>query len=301
MIKDASAFGIVNPCPPAIYDTLLTWFRNLGFQNVPLSRIAAQLVIRWEDQGVHKDDPRGIGDIVTLDVASAGGLKIVAPEFSMKGSYIWHSYSKNAFRHYAFCGLVPGSEVVGRISLVFRKYLFDLPLIPLSGKVLGHVRCNELLNYCVQKELLPHFTSSHQFMTHYELCTKLILVSQLLSCLKPGGYLKTDGFGYAPSLKSVYSAMTVQEKEATIPGLTLGEILPESFHIPYGSFDSLWTLGFHCQMMGTTVHSNSIDGLWSIAIQKEKIHICDTCPLPLPFPESHLKNFLCQNGCCAAI
>ena len=197
--------------------------------------------------------------------------------------------------------MVPGSEVVGRISLVFQKYLFDLPLIPLSGKVLGHVRCNELLNYCVQKELLPHFTSSHQFMTHYELCAKLILVSQSLSCLKPGGYLKTDGFGYAPSLKSVYSAMTVQEKEATIPGLTLGEILPESFHIPYGSFDSLWTLGFHRRMMGTTVHSNSIDGLRSIAIRKEKIHICDTCPLPLPFPESHLKNFLCQNGCCAAI
>jgi len=302
LIHDSSAFGIVNPCPPAIQCKLMSWFFALGFRDVPLSQIAAQLVVRWKDQGAHIDDPCTIVDIATLDIASAGGLQIVSPPLSITGSYLWCGVSENSLRHNAFCGRVPGSDVTGRISLVFRKYCCDLPPFPESGKVAAYARCNQILSDCVHKEIMPHFTAIDSSVTHYELCAKLLSVAQSLLCLQPGGYCKREGYGCAPSSNSVFAAMTMQEKEATIPGLSLGEVLPESFYIPKGSFDSLWTMGFHRRMMGTTVHSNEFDGLISIAIRVTNIDIVDCCPLFLPIEETVVqKNLLCKNRCCAAI
>ena len=53
--------------------------------------------------------------------------------------------------------------------------------------------------------------------------------------------------------------------------------------------------------MGTTVHCHATHGLISVAIRKVKIYHHDCCPLPMPLPNTNLKNIVCRNGCCAAI
>jgi hypothetical protein len=302
LIKDSSSFGVAMPCPPSIQGILLSWFQEQGFQSVPLTRVAAQLIIRWKDQAAHVDDPHNVHDIVTLDIASAGGLKIVTPVVTFTGSYVWRGNAEKAFRHYGYCGMVPSTNVSGRISIVFRSYHEDLQPIPSCGKLSNHVRCNQILSECIQRELNRQILNvDSPFLPHYSLCAKIISVGQSMLCMRSGGYFSGDGLGFAPSQNSIAGQMTIREREATIPGLTIGEQLPESFVLPYGSFDSLWTLGLHRKAMGTAVHSSSGTGLITIALRSSGIFINESCPLPSALPQTNLKNIICKLGCCAAV
>ena len=79
---------------------------NLGFESC-YSRVAAQLVIRWEDQSPHYDDKKNVLDIVTLDIASAGGLRITEKhEMEMHGSDVWKGYTALSLKHQGFGGNV---------------------------------------------------------------------------------------------------------------------------------------------------------------------------------------------------
>jgi hypothetical protein len=303
LIQDSTAFGIAVPCPPIIHQLLLSWFCKYGFEKTPLNQVSAQLIIRWNDQGAHYDDPNTVYDIVTLDLASSGGLKIVSPEHTFTGSYLWRGNAVKSFKHFGFVGPIPSfSGVQGRIALVFRTYTNVLQEVPKSGKIFNHLRCNELLSECIQKEIgeaIHNLQISSK--PHYEICAKIITIGKALICMQPGGYLEGEGFGCCPSSKSVLGSMTPREQDCTLPGLQLGQQLPESFLLPYGSFDSLWTLGLHRRCMGTTVHSSQKYGLISIAIQSDKVSTHSTCPLPPIIPQANLKNVICNNRCCARI
>lgn len=303
LIQDSTAFGVAVPCPPIIHELLLAWFQKCGFEKIPLNQVSAQLIIRWDNQGAHYDDPNTVYDIVTLELARSGGLKIVNPAREFTGSYIWRGNAAKSFKHFGFVGPLPSySGVQGRIALVFRTHLNGLEEVPKSGKVFNHIRCNELLSECIQKEISKAVINIQQSSkTHYDLCAKIITIGKGLLCMKPGGYPEGEGFGFCPSYKSVAGSMTSQELDCNLPGLQVGKELPESFLLPYGSFDSLWTLGFHRRCMGTTVHSSQKYGLISIAIRSENVYTHSACPLPLIVPQVSLQNIICNNGCCAQV
>lgn len=302
-MKDKTAFGLVIPCPQSIRQILYTWFASHGFGNVPLSQIAAQLIIRWEDQLAHYDDMDNICDIITLDIASAGGLKIMDPPHLYQGSYCWRGYSAKGFKHRGFVGLVPSSTTKGRIALVFRTYAKSLSPIPMEGNVLNQMQCNEVLNEQICKEISAKIQNvDDPFLNLFQICAKLITVGKSLASMCSGGYGSGLGIGYAPSSNGIVGSMNLSEKIATFPGLKLGDKLPDSFYLPYGSFEFLWTFGFHRLPFGNTVYAMNSIGLLSVALKRERVYLDKKCCLiQTSLQSKKSKNILCSQGCCAGI
>ena len=101
--------------------------------------------------------------------------------------------------------------------------------------------------------------------------------------------------------KSIFSVMTYDEKKATLPGLTPGKELPQSFLLPHCSMDFLWTFGLHQVAMGTVVHSNYSSSLISIALKVKNVSFCNSCSFPSLLPITDLKNIICSQSCCAIV
>jgi hypothetical protein len=80
---------------------LLSWFCKY-ISKTPLNQVSAQLILCWNDQGANYDDPNIMNDIVTLDQASSGGLKIVSPEHTFTGAYLWIGNAVKSFKHFWF-------------------------------------------------------------------------------------------------------------------------------------------------------------------------------------------------------
>jgi hypothetical protein len=102
LIQDSTAFEIAVPCPPISYLLLPSWFCKCGSEKTPLNQVSAQLIICWNNQDAHYNDPNTVYDIGTLDQASSGGLKIVSPEHTFTGAYLWIGNAVKSFKHFRF-------------------------------------------------------------------------------------------------------------------------------------------------------------------------------------------------------